>query len=247
VTHGSEKSDSFISMVLSLNGRVRPADLHSIPEAERQDALRAYLERHQMEEPLHMVGVELVAGETAPAGNVVVDEVAAAQPTAPAPVASPATPAVPPVASQSAGHVSAGDVDLLLGDYDGHSDRIDAVDSGASAEARIEHAAVDRGGAPSRAASATLRSAATPSVFDVVSSRRWLLWWVPTLVVPLIGGAVAWLALRNTRIRAARAMLAVGIAVGMVASVLFLRFAEPLAIKLNTDTKITLPSTTAKR
>ena len=242
MTRVSDRSDSFISMVLSLNGRVRPADLHSIPGSERADALRAYLERHEGETALHIVGDELVAGDAAAAADAPVT--AAIAPAAPIASAAPSTPTIP---AETPTGIGAGDLDLLLGGYDGRSDRDIGEAPNPAAAAQPSHANRDNDLSSPTAALATAGSTRmVPPAADETSSRRWLLWWLPTLILPLVGGAAAWFALRNSRIRAARAMLAVGIAIGMVASVLFLRYAEPLAINLNTNTKITLPSTKAK-
>ena len=253
MTHGSDRSDSFISMVLSLNGRVRPADLHSIPESERADALRAYLERHEGETALHIVGDELVAGDAAAAADAPVTAAIAPAADAPAAAATPAAPiasaapSTPTIAAETPTGIGAGDLDLLLGGYDGRSDRDIAEAPNPAFAAQPRHA--DRGddlSSPTAALATAGSTRMVPPAADETSSRRWLLWWLPTLILPLVGGAAAWFALRNSQIRAARAMLAVGIAIGMVASVLFLRYAEPLAINLNTNTKITLPSTKAK-
>jgi len=62
VRGNADKTDSYISMVLGLNGRARPADLQSIPDDARDAALRAFLEAHAPEMELHIVGGELVAG-----------------------------------------------------------------------------------------------------------------------------------------------------------------------------------------
>ena len=252
MTDASDRSDSFISMVLALNGRVRPADLHAIPEAEREAALCDYLQRHGGETPLHIAAGELVAGVLAPtravANGALVDGTAQGVTTPVCVdalgVSHGALDAAAPTASAG---VAASDLDLLLGGYEGAPARDDTM--GPSIEPVGGHAPSmsDDGSARERVrGSSPTPAASQASTSESAASRTWLLWWVPTLVVPLLGGAAAWFALRDKRARAARVMLAVGIVAGMIASVLFVRYAEPLAVSLNSNTKITMPSTTAK-
>jgi cytochrome bd-type quinol oxidase subunit 1 len=74
-----------------------------------------------------------------------------------------------------------------------------------------------------------------------------MLWWVPTLLLPLVGGVMAWLGLRNTRFRQARIMLGVGLAIGVIASMVFASYSYQIAAYLtgaSRETVITQPSTT---
>ena len=237
----ADKTDSFISMVLGLNGRVRPADLQSIPEDARHSALNAYLEAHAAETELHLVGDELVAG-------------ALADPDAPAPLRpAPSAPAHPeptattPPADLTADGQSA--IDLLLGDYDGVAPTpvapapvLEPV--GDSATAGVVPVAFGQG-APQRAARSNASSVpASPAAPHVKGSFGWILWWIPTLALPLIGGAAAWFFLRRKREFAARAMLTVGLIIGLFASVIWLRYAEQIAAineQRNATTHIVVP------
>jgi len=53
---------NFVSIVLSVTGRVRPDDLQSIPEIERASLLHAYADAYGATRPLHFEGDILVAG-----------------------------------------------------------------------------------------------------------------------------------------------------------------------------------------
>ena len=237
----ADKTDSYISMVLGLNGRVRPADLQSIPEDARHSALNAYLEAHAAEMELHIVGDELVAG-------------ALPDPDAPAPLRpAPSGPTHPepsattPPADLTADGQSA--IDLLLGDYDGvaptpvvPAPMPEAL--GDSATSGVAPVAFGQG-APQPAARSNAPSvAAPPASPHVKGSFGWILWWIPTLALPLIGGAAAWFFLRRKREFAARAMLTVGLIIGLFASVMWLRYAEQIAAineQRNATTHIVVP------
>jgi hypothetical protein len=229
MTISSQKADSFISTVLGISGRVRAVDLGVIPEAERGAALRDYFERHSDETPLYMTGDgELMAGFP------------------PAEGALAARPSDAPLEASDTG-IDPVELDLLLGDYDAET----SVE--VEPAARVENDEADSLGPLAQAGDANpapprgLPSSPKPSTVED-GSRIWMLWWVPTLLVPLLGGVAAWTALRDKRLHAAQFMFAVGLIAGMIASVLFLRFAEPIAgfvTGATRDTVITLPSTTA--
>jgi hypothetical protein len=68
-----------------------------------------------------------------------------------------------------------------------------------------------------------------------VSSKRWLLWWIPSILLPPFGGVAAWFALRTFRREEAAVMFWVSLAIGFVATMALMIYAEPLA-KLMTGT-----------
>lgn len=123
------------------------------------------------------------------------------------------------------------DLDRLLGGFEGSS----AQEVAAARRTQPAPSALPGSNAPSQAEPPDM-------------SRAWMLWWAPTILVPLVGGVVAWFALRNKRQQAARAMFVTALIMGALASVLFLRFAPEIAVftnTLNSNTKVTLPATTA--
>lgn len=166
---------------------------------------------------------------------------------------SAATPGTPPPADAT--HAPPHDVDLLLGDYAGVDESAESRraerQGGALTGAGLSGGAAAPGGVPDTARSATApRSvgardaapSATALAYRTVASalwgeegtgeqgsRIWLLWWIVVVLVPLLGGVAAWFALRRTHQRVSRTMLGVGIAVGMLGSLLFLRYAADIA------------------
>lgn len=57
---------NFISLVLSVTGRVRPDDLQSVPSTQRTSLLHAFADAYAASQPLHFEGDTLVAGSGAP-------------------------------------------------------------------------------------------------------------------------------------------------------------------------------------
>jgi hypothetical protein len=132
---------------------------------------------------------------------------------------------------------SASDVDLLLGDFTGVREEAEsvAVEGPPVPPRTMDGTGV---GAPQRVFADEVPASATPV------SRRWMLWWIPVVCVPLVGGAVAWLALRRTHETASRIMLGIGIGLGMLGGLLFLRYADVIAgyTAGSKDTVIRLPA-----
>jgi hypothetical protein len=194
--------------------------------------------------PLHLVGDELRAGVAQagvphPIAAAPADAApAAAAPQATAPAGTFAWAAVEPLSQR--GDAPLAELDELLGDYTG----LPAEEVGRQ---RAEQARQARE-AERAAASAPKLTASTP-VTELDTSRTWMLWWIPTVLVPLLGGVLAWFVLRDRRYRAARAMFVVGIGIGMITSVVFLRFAPQIAVftnGLSSNTKVTAPASTTK-
>ena len=83
---------SFVALVLSVNGRVRPDDLQSIPGVQRAQLLQSFHDAVGASQPLHFEGDVLVSGP-APAGSSASGPVPAPVPAAaPASAAASATP-----------------------------------------------------------------------------------------------------------------------------------------------------------
>jgi len=75
----------FVSLVMSVNGRVRPADLQQIPQANRASVLQAYYQANSASTAMHFEGDVLVSG-TGSAAQAVPQAVTPAP--APAPIAA---------------------------------------------------------------------------------------------------------------------------------------------------------------
>lgn len=227
MTHPADVTDNLIAATLLRHGRVREADLIGVDEPERTAALAAYFDRHRTMSPLHFEGGDLVTGE--------------------APV-----PDAPVSASALA------DIDLLLEGYEGGE--VAPVDPALldSLASRGPEGPSSVGGAvavDSRMASAS--SAPTTRVGgsglgtgptsdgSTPRSHVWLAWWAPVILLPLLGGIAAWFVLRHKHEQTARVMLSVGIGLGMLGAVLFLRYAGDIAgfvSGASRGTVITLPA-----
>jgi hypothetical protein len=228
-------------MVLGLNGRVRPADLQTLPEDARQAALNAFLEAHAAEMELHLVGDELVAGAL-PDPDI---------PTASLPDPGASAHGEPSASTPPADLTADGQsaIDLLLGDYDGVAPTppapTPALESiGDPARDGVAPAAFGQG-APNASAPRIASDVLAPTPAPhAKGSFAWILWWIPTLALPPLGGVAAWFFLRRKREFAARAMLTVGLILGLFASVMWLRYAERIAAineQRNATTYIVVP------
>lgn len=226
MTQFADETDRFIAGTLTSRGRVSPSDLTSVAEEDREGALRAFFERYAPRTPIHFEGSALVFGPP------------------------PAPPATPAAAELS-------DVERLLEGYDGVSGarpdpeqvfsmRESASISPSSATGAGMAAAPAQGKSgppPAIAASPLVRAIKLPPK----GSRAWLAWWAAALFVPLVGGLAAWYVLRHRHEHtiAARVMLGIGVVTGVLASLLFLRYASDIAGVLTgaaRDTVIEVPA-----
>lgn len=225
MTHPADVTDNLIAATLLRYGRVREEDLVGVDESERTAALAAYFDRHRNTSPLHFVGSDLVAGD-APA----------------------------PVAPMNAGPPA--DIDLLLEGYEGgevgpddHAVR-DSLSPLAAPGVPFPDGAVDSGSASPVSAPAAIGGKSVPAGKSASGSATprslaWLTWWAPVILLPLLGGIAAWFVLRHKHEQAARVMLGVGIGIGMLGAVLFLRYAGDIAgfvTGASRGTVITLPA-----
>jgi hypothetical protein len=227
VTHSADVIDNLIAATLLQHGRVREADLVGVEESQRAAELAAYSDRHRSVSPLHFEGADLVSGE------------------APAPGAS-------------ANPESPADVDLLLEGYEGGDVLLDDQALRDSPSSQAPSRSLPDGAAPADSRSASPQSAPAviggglaPGGKSAVSrssqpqSRAWLAWWAPVVLLPLLGGIAAWFVLRHKHEQVARVMLSVGIGIGMLGAVLFLRYAGDIAGYVSgasRGTVITLPA-----
>lgn len=225
MTQFADETDRFIAGALTSRGRVLPSDLTSVAEPDREGVLRAFFERYAPRTPIHFEGRALVFGP------------------APAPASSPAA-------------AELSDVERLLQGYDGvvgvrpdpepvFTTRTSAPASPVASRDSAAAHAPQRAGKSRRSPSAALSAAAQAFKLPPKGSRAWLWWWVPTLLVPLAGGLTAWFVLRSKHPVAVRFMMGVGIVIGLVASLLFLRYATDIAglvTGATRDTVITVPA-----
>jgi hypothetical protein len=190
---------------------------------------------------LHLVGDELVAGALPDPAVSAAPLLATSAPAHDGPTAT-----TPPADLTADGHSA---IDLLLGDYDGVAPQpaILAPASeplGDSGPAGVAPMAFGEGVSQAAAPRKASNDPATPAAPHVKGSFGWILWWIPTLALPLIGGVAAWFFLRRKREFAARAMLTVGLIIGLFASVMWLRYAERIAAineQRNATTHIVVP------
>ena len=223
-------------MVLSVNGRVRPVDLASVPEAEREAALRQYAETHAATQELHFEGEALVVGAApvVPAGMPA---------TAPTPTAIAPDAAGRPAASSA---VAAAATDAALAEL-GLAPAPDAPAPDAPAPAVPASppdapalAAPPSGAAtvPPRAATAPAAPALTLADAETLAYDRplpWTYWLLPVLLT-WVGGLIAWFATRARAPRQARRFLITGIVLTFVyGAVLFAVFGVSLGALYNSS------------
>jgi hypothetical protein len=226
-------ADNLIELTLVLDGRALPKDLDPLPESERTAALRGYFDRHHERQPLHFEGDALVAG----AGDA--EE----------------TTDTSEVADSDGQPGQQSEVDLLLGGYEGVSAEAQMAASVAPVipVMKPSHTPVARSAKAREKAkspgSSLRRGPLRPAPADKsepLKLRAWMVWWVPSVLVPVVGGVVAWLFLRHKHVRAARAMLGIALAMAMIGSLLFLRYATEIAGYVSGDSRGTVIKLPAK-
>lgn len=224
------RTDSFISMVLSVNGRVRPVDLSSVPEQDRTALLQAYAQAHGASQPLHFQGDTLVAGLAGPAP---------ATPPMPAPAVAPPTPAepatqaaVPTPPPGAAAFIPAPPPGATAVPMPPESLAEPSVGPGEARQAGSADASSFEAPpavpppadlAPPAASSgdvappATPGDTASPVAPPAVAQKKasWLFWLLP-IFFTWLGGLVAWLVVRKENAKQARAMLLGGIILTLV-------------------------------
>jgi len=142
----------------------------------------------------------------------------------------------------------ADELDELLGDYagqqPGEAAPVDTTPAPGPAKTSGSAVAAARSEAARRPF-----SAATPAPgIDVGQLATW--WWLPTLLIPMLGGMAAYYVLRDKRPLAAHVLFSVGLAIAVVASILFVAHARDLAAwtnSLQNPAVIVQPSTTITR
>ncbi len=231
------KLDSnFISLVLSMSGRVRPADLHAIPADQRAAALANFYQANSGTMALHFQGEDLVAGSGSGAATGPISAFPEAAPEpAPAPL-DPATPA-PPVTTAAPTPF----------------DAIPAGEPAPPAEQYVsDYAPVvpAAAGAPATEGSPEMPPAAESDFFAIPPSapsepfdtapmdaapaeKVSALWWLLPILLTWIGGLIAFFMLRGKSPKAAKAMLITGIAITVGAFLLGVAAAFGLPLLLS--------------
>ena len=198
----TRRNESFITTVLSINGRVRPVDLHSVAEQDRAAVIRAYLDAHAGEMMLHMQGEDLVLG-----GAPVVQ---APFPVPPAPV--------PRVADLSEASAPSPTEDL------GAAQPVPAFEPASPNVAEPTPHEFDILAPQEVPQEAQLEAFGAALTVERVS----IVWWLLAIVLPVVGGLAAWLAVKGKDARQALGMLITSVVVGVVAAGLLYVFAGPL-------------------
>jgi hypothetical protein len=209
VADRSKLDSNFISLVLSVSGRVRPIDLHAIPEADRATALQSYYQANAAATPLHFEGEDLVKGPGAGSAPVPV--------TGPQPAAVADLPAEPFVSDYG----PATDVAAPAAEFAPAADAIGAADPAAPAPDAPAPPDGDFFAIPPTAPPTDVPNAEwTPDVpvgepqfpADKVS----FLWWLLPVFFTWLGGLIAFLLLRKKNPKAAKTMLITGIVLTVV-------------------------------
>ena len=182
----------FVSLVMSVNGRVRPADLQQIPQANRASVLQAYYQANSASTAMHFEGDVLVSG-TGSAAQAVPQAVTPAP--APAPIAAPVAAVSPAVVPEVvAAEPPATPALTAESDYfpvtPSASPESNPFGEAWAADIEDEHA----------------------EAFGKVS---FLLWLLPILLV-VIGGVIAFLIARPKNRKTATALLTTGIVLTIV-------------------------------
>jgi hypothetical protein len=213
VARGTSKNDSFIQMVLDISGRVRPADLHGVPEAEREPSIASFYERHAGDMQLYLEGEALVKG-VAPSPDAI----------RPAPQTTATEQGTRPDATPSPAAMGATDEELdLIGEA------VEPQPEPPAPQSPAEPGATQSGSAAKAPGSARSHAPARKAKRPAFKPERWMLWWIPAILVPALGGFAAWFANRRKRAAVAQAMLIVSLLIGVVATIAFVANAENLA------------------
>lgn len=217
------KLDSnFISLVLSVNGRVRPIDLHGLPEPERARALQAFQQANAASLPCYFDGDVLVKGV---AGAPAAPPASATAPPAEQPVSDYASAPVP--APVSAAVSAPAPVSAPVSDY---------ASASASAPAPVSDYAPSVPTEPSVPAAPTppnsdffpmppAGSAEAPSdnppaaEFDLPAEKISFLFWLLPVFLTWVGGIIAFFLVRKLNPKTAKAMLITGIVLTVVFAV----------------------------
>lgn len=241
----NSRTDSFIAMVLSVNGRVRPVDLSSVPEPDRDEALRRYAETHAAVQALRFDGDTLVVGQATPPS-------AAPAPSAPSPPSAslPPAPNAPLAPTAAAAETDAAFAELGLasapppaqpGEEQAQPGQMLPTPEPASAPVALEE--------PETPA-ATFEAPAGSTGSEGVMPEGQLPWtyWLLPVVLTCVGGLIAWFVTRKRAPRQARRLLVTGIVLTFVyGAALFAIFGASIGAYFNSSAfNRNLPPTPAK-
>lgn len=269
---------SYISMVLSVSGRVRSVDLQMVPENERVAMLHSYFEANSSSTPMHFDGESLVAGGSPEAASVL-ETAPVPTPVAPVsvPMSSAAQAAPAPTDELSAQDPPKADTFGAVGVGDGAmnavSDASSADSAGSaydipvtppvaeSAEPMSEYVtpvaeSADAGAPDTSSTTDALTSVpvsasdsgveappaevlvvpAPPAAvgpafaqqemasFDMPTAKASGLFWLLPVFFSWLGGLIAFLLVRETNAKQARAMLVLGIGLTVAYALLIAAF-----------------------
>jgi hypothetical protein len=201
----NSRTDSFIAMVLSVNGRVRSEDLTSIPDAERESLLQAYSHAHP-ELALHFEGTTLIAGPAA------VEQSYGAPMPMPMPVSQAPQPAVPEPGGTAQADMPAEPSSIQAEEF------IAPLPSAAGSPATPGQGAgiPEPDGAAFFVPPPPETPAPAPAVETVTPEKVSFVWWLLAVLVPVLGGLVSWLVVKGKNAKQATAMLLTSLIIGAV-------------------------------
>jgi hypothetical protein len=206
VADRTQLDSNFISLVLSVSGRVRPIDLHGMPESERTGALHAFYDANASASmPLHFEGDDLVAGvgsgpapsaappASAPAADLPTEPFVSdyAPASAPTPAADVAEPLAPPAALEPL----AADAPAVA-----DSDFFAIPPSAGPADPAAEHMAPD----------------IPVGEMQFPAEKVSFLFWLLPVFFTWVGGIIAFFLVRKKNPKTAKAMLITGIAITVI-------------------------------
>lgn len=215
---------SFISLVLSVSGRVRPVDLQGIPESERAGALRAFYEANSATMPMRFDGDDLVRGGGGAPAPVPAAAPQAASIVEPPPAAAPSdyslasTPVAVPSYDPSAPQAPV--VDFMPA-----APAAPPADFGAPVPASIPEVMPPASPpvadfAPPApmppAADAEWGQESEPAGFDLPPEKVSFLYWLLPVLLTWLGGIIAFFLVRKKNPKQAKSMLITGIVLTVV-------------------------------
>jgi len=208
VADRSKLDSNFISLVLSVSGRVRPIDLHAIPEADRANALQTFYQENAATMPLHFDGTDLVKGPGSGSAP------------APAPAPQPAPLADVPAEPFVSDYGLASDVAAPAAEFASPADSAIPSDFAAPAPDAPTPPSGDLfeipPPPPAEASNADWGTDVPVGEPQFPAEKVSFLWWLLPVFFTWLGGLIAFFLLRKKNPKAAKAMLITGIVITVV-------------------------------